>query len=548
MTMRVTITGQNVFSPYGVSLPVGSIQTVDSQYGQSLVYSLRATDTDGVLSAAPNPPFASNAINVSSAISLAVKKHPFMPAGFANVQKVMATPPTVAISTVNPLAAGQFFAATNNSGANQFVDLSAFAVSCAGNPVVAGLTNPNPNYVNWQCVSAGSGATIGSYFGANMVKIRVVFSSAAATPAIVLGCKGLTGNILAKVNDQYTSLTPTVIGNTGVTNFFSLTFAAPGTWTIEFIADDVVNSFYFMGMWIATGDTLMPAQIRGPRIIVMGDSFTTATGSGAQALGFVNVFAEYMGWDDVWPSGIGGTGLISPGVNVNYGARVANDVFPFAPDELIIQGFFNDGSNTGAAVQAALTALITNVQANLPTCRITVVGPYVVNGSGYQVGSNSPLSAGVVAQRTALPAAVATFNTPMVRYLDPTSFGVPSANPQTVALTSSPASGATSFTYTGGQTMTAGQTFQFPDGSRCFVLSVAGSTATVDKVTNAQTAGAIITACPGCYLRGNGHVGATTGVGNADFLVFTDGIHPSATGHLILGTMFAQAYAASLNA
>lgn len=546
--MRVTIAKPNVYNSYGILLPNGSIQTVDNTFGASLVYALQALDTDGVLPPVANSPFSTSAVSVSSSISQALKKHPFMPAGFANIQKVMASPPTVAISTTNPLAGGLFYAATNNSGLVQFVDLSQFSVSGAGNPIVSGTSNPDPTYVAWMSVSASTG-TPGTYNGANMVKIRVVFSSAAATPILALQCKGIGGQIFAKVNDQYTSLTATAIPANGTANWVSLTFAAPGTYTVEFIADDILNQFRFGGMWTATGDTLMPAQIRGPRIIVMGDSFTTATGAGGMALGFVNVFAEYMGWDDIWPSGIGGTGLINPGTAVNYLQRLANDVFPFAPDELIVQGFFNDGSQTGAAIQAQLTALISAVQTALPLCRITVVGPYVVNGLGYQTGTSGGGSTGIVPQRAALPAAVAAANSSLVRYLDPTSFPVPSVLPQTVAITSSPASGATTFTYNNAiGTVAASQAFQFPDGSRCQVLSVSGATITVDKVSNAQTAGTIMTACPGCYLRGNGHVGATTGVGNADVLVFTDGIHPSATGHILLGTMFAQYYAAQLNA
>jgi lysophospholipase L1-like esterase len=56
--MRVTITKPNVFNSYGILMPVGSIQTVDNIFGPSLVYSLQATDTDGVLPFAQNPTFS----------------------------------------------------------------------------------------------------------------------------------------------------------------------------------------------------------------------------------------------------------------------------------------------------------------------------------------------------------------------------------------------------------------------------------------------------------------------------------------------------------
>jgi lysophospholipase L1-like esterase len=472
--------------------------------------------------------------------------------GFASavITAVGSAAPVLAISTVNPLAAGQFFAATNNSGNvnSQYVDLSQFAISATANPIVSGPTNPDPAYVAWMSVSAGTGVNVGGYNGANMVKIRVNFISPALQPILVLQCKGIAGQLSVKVNDQYASLAPVTIPNNGTANYVSLTFPGPLTdaVTVEFIADDVLNQFRFAGMWTLTGDTLSPAQIRGPRVIVMGDSFTTATGAGGLAYGFVNVFAEYMGWDDVWPSGIGGTGLINPGTAVNYQQRVQNDVIAFAPDEVIIQGFFNDGSNTGAQVGAALTALINTIQASLPATRITVVGPYIVNGSGYQFGTSSPSSTGIVSQRTALAAAVAAIGSSLVHYIDPSSFGPVSSTPLTGTITAKVNAGATSFV-SNGTNITAGKTVQWPDGSRSFIISVAGFTATVDNIQNQQNAGTVFTECPGCYLRGNGHVGATTGVGNADTLVFTDGIHPSATGHIVLGTMFAQAYANLLN-
>lgn len=65
--MRVTIAKPNVFNSYGTLLPQGSIQTVDNTFGQSLVYSLQATDTDGVLPFAANSPFSNSASSIAAA-------------------------------------------------------------------------------------------------------------------------------------------------------------------------------------------------------------------------------------------------------------------------------------------------------------------------------------------------------------------------------------------------------------------------------------------------------------------------------------------------
>lgn len=60
--MRVTITKPGVFNSYGIALPVGTVQTVDTSFGQSLVSSLRATDTDGALTAPAAKPFAATPV------------------------------------------------------------------------------------------------------------------------------------------------------------------------------------------------------------------------------------------------------------------------------------------------------------------------------------------------------------------------------------------------------------------------------------------------------------------------------------------------------
>jgi lysophospholipase L1-like esterase len=56
--MRVTITkAAGVYSQYGILMPQGSINTVGDDFGKSLISSLQATDTDGVLTVAPNRPY-----------------------------------------------------------------------------------------------------------------------------------------------------------------------------------------------------------------------------------------------------------------------------------------------------------------------------------------------------------------------------------------------------------------------------------------------------------------------------------------------------------
>jgi len=55
--MRVTVVAPNVYTEFGISAPIGSTITVGDDYGASLVRSLKAIDTDGVLSEPGNRPF-----------------------------------------------------------------------------------------------------------------------------------------------------------------------------------------------------------------------------------------------------------------------------------------------------------------------------------------------------------------------------------------------------------------------------------------------------------------------------------------------------------
>src|SRR5579872_6409462 len=245
--------------------------------------------------------------------------------GLANVQQVMAAPPTVAISTTNPVATGQQYVV---AGAG-VIDLSNFTITGAGNPVLAGTTSPDNGLVSFNSVTANNGTTQN---GSNVVRVSIIYNSVQAAPEIAFVLKGLTGNITAKINDKYVSLTPTAVPNNGALNYYSLTFAAAGTYRIDVIIDNVLNSGRFGGCWtVSKTDTIYPAPIRGgKRIIFLGDSVTSATGGGNQSAGFVQCFAEYMGYDDVWPAGIGGTGLTNNGSgSLTYIQRVQQDVIAF---------------------------------------------------------------------------------------------------------------------------------------------------------------------------------------------------------------------------
>lgn len=98
--MRVTILKPGVFTEFGISAPVGTTIEVGGDYGKSLVASLQASDTDGVLSAPQNTPFDSSPASV----------------GYQASVSGGGLPTLVPYATTIPLDAIKYMAATAVSG------------------------------------------------------------------------------------------------------------------------------------------------------------------------------------------------------------------------------------------------------------------------------------------------------------------------------------------------------------------------------------------------------------------------------------------------
>jgi hypothetical protein len=466
-------------------------------------------------------------------------------AGFASTNAVAEGPggPVVAMSTTNPISGGQFYGATSNQ--QSAVDVATglpVAVVKSGNPELVSFVFPNQQFLAFN--------TIKTVSGSNIVQYSMMFSGTVLVMA-VFGT--LSTSIMTKINDQYVSLSA-LSSNVGTTvGFYSITFPEPVIGVrIDIIVSNIFLSHRLMGFFTGSQtDTLMPAEIRGPRIMIIGDSVTTATGASTNAQGYPMVFAEYLGFDDVWPIGIGGTGMTQPvGTPAEfYQNRLTTDVFPYYPDELIVAGFFNDNGASEATMYAAAASIIQQVQQNLPNCRITFFGPYWSSGIGNQFGSNT--GNGPVGTRAALQRAVANANSPMVRLIDPSnlplnaSSNIPISAPQSTSLTAAVAANATTIHTT--LDLIPGQNYRFPDGTGFRVLSVSGTTGTIDLCVNAQASGTLIVQCGPCWITGSGHQGGTTGVGNADLYIISDDTHPTSQGHLALGTLLAQQWALLAN-
>jgi lysophospholipase L1-like esterase len=208
----------------------------------------------------------------------------------------------------------------------------------------------------------------------------------------------------------------------------------------------------------STATVALPESRSGPRVIVLGDSWTEGTGSGSVLLGYARQLGTIMGWRDIWSSGSGGTGYLADGVTTpprkTFRARSATDVIAPAPNVVIVAGGINDTAFTGAQVGAEATLLYAALVAGLPDVQIIVIGPWWPKAA-------STITNQVEANRVAIRAAAIAAG---LYFIDPVAEG---------------------------------------------------------------------------WITGTGHVGATTGDGNADVFISADGAHPSAAGHQYLAERLA---------
>lgn len=121
-----------------------------------------------------------------------------------------------------------------------------------------------------------------------------------------------------------------------------------------------------------------------PMAIFLGDSFTEGTG-GTRYGGYVSTAGRVAGLD-AWPSGVGGTGIVSDDGGqdgkVKFRDRLYRDVIALKPDVVVIAGGTNDtrmianGTVTPSQYRSEYNALIQKTKRGLPQAKIVVLGPF----------------------------------------------------------------------------------------------------------------------------------------------------------------------------
>jgi hypothetical protein len=442
-------------------------------------------------------------------------------------RQVMASPPTISTAQSTALTAPHtWYAATGQSSswtppAGGSIAASEFFTYTKCGSVTAGTSYPGYVSVAAKNITLTNTPT----YGAN--SFGVLFMHDGSELEILTYGNG--GYFFLKIDDQYVSLSaPTLIPTNNVINYHKVTFSSRWIKKVEIIGYGV----NFVGINADTNDSIQPAPYSGPLAIVMGDSFVDGTGSSySTCTNWVQWMSDYLGWNNMWSAGLGGTGYIATdgGTRYTLGQRLQHDALQYNPDVLMCLEGVNDGSFAPAAVQAAALSfwqaarqalpnalLIQIINNNVGMCKtssnylnnkaalIAAVTDPSVNGMVLDI-LELPFPAGYTPISSALTSAIAAF---AVSFASPVPFpvgatvqiGVPgSANVERVEVASC-TGGPTSYSvgFLGGRTIQNAHAIGEP------ILQVGGSLWTGAGRTNQVNAAVTITAAgsggtPGTY-------------------------------------------------
>lgn len=451
--------------------------------------------------------------------------------------QVMAAPPAVTVTASSygtlPRTYGAGSANGQYSASNSHGGVFAYARTIpAATPVGSAGFEQEPT------ITPGTGAATAT--GSAMVSF--VHTGTSLEVVLVIA----TGGVLLRVDDEYVSLTPTTIATNPAA--IKLDFGA----VRKTRRIDVIGSMSFCGVCINAADDIWAAPIRGPRVICVGDSFTTNA-----AGGWPNWFADAMGWDDVWASGVGGTGLLNTngGASKTFRQRLASDVLPFKPDIVVMHGGVNDGGAGAATLQVEAASFVAAIRAALPEC--IVIGG--ANGSGgveklpaatldlYDaIAAGWSSAGGIWASPMQMPLKGVLANS-ILPYPIPSGFpgntGVKTAAGQTAGLmVNAPLRIGTTVEVGSGAVRERMHLTGFAVASGKPVYAFDGA------FQYAHAAGEAVTEVGPAYLTGRGNAGAVTNWGNADLYVSSDAVHPTSAGQIAIGQINARLVRSALAA
>lgn len=440
-------------------------------------------------------------------------------------RRIMASPPTPTFTNAatisTPITVGPGFTSALYNG-------TAFRYMRAGGGVLTD-TEPGRRTIDFNSVNyAGGGGTLANGF-------MVSFMHHGQYLEIKVGRHAQS--FMLKVNDEYVSATPQASGGNDAADYYwYFDFGSNDLRRIDFLSTDWTG---FRGVLIEqTGNVFPAAEPRGPRVMILGDSFAEGE---ANLRGIGGIFADAMGWDDVWTSAVGATGWANPatGGKVAIPARIATDVIPFAPDIIINLAGINDESYavTRDALQTTIAGGLATIRAALPNCLLVNMGPCANGGPGY---------APAAIYTKVLPAlceaflAAGGYSIPLIELPLPDGFVQPTLT--TLAAAAVDATTVRVSLNTNNAEMTLAP---IDSEDRFYAKTNSASpstwTQTLDGVLRVAIANGKALRVVGPSLwKGSGYVGATTGYGTNDIMTDTDGVHPTILGKRIIGETMAM--------
>ena len=179
---------------------------------------------------------------------------------------------------------------------------------------------------------------------------------------------GFNSRLTAFVDGARVNGAPVELPSDGRFYATRIAFGAPGKHCVSLL----FNNPQFAGILLPEGaKAWAPERKNAFRVMFLGDSYTEFSNHWAVAA------ARFLGWDDAWLSGVGGTGYINaPGKKFNFGTRFEVDVVAYHPNVLVIAGGINDSGFPPAQLGNAASKLFDRIQKELPDTVVFVLGPW----------------------------------------------------------------------------------------------------------------------------------------------------------------------------
>lgn len=256
---------------------------------------------------------------------------------------------------------------------------------------------------------AGAATTIGVLV---QTGARFSFVTDATIPVVRINATN-TNPIRILVNNQFISLTPTLIAHSGfgtiVLDFTAAGGRAVRTITIEMAAFNC----RFVGIDVGiTEGVYLPVQSQTLVVVGAGDSIMLGVGATLNTNGFFYILADALGARNAISTGVSGTGYLvstTSGTALSRISDVTNQVTAAAangsPTLIIDENGYNDASLSIPAVQAACLLYLQTLRATIgPIIPIVVTGIWPSNNVGVALTNLTAVEAAkkaVVAQLVA---------------------------------------------------------------------------------------------------------------------------------------------------